>query len=65
MKYLNKIISFICLEYSSENVWGMEQSSIFSFPDKFVLLHLSSMDISWSSKLVFNSANISVQILLK
>lgn len=43
----------------------MEQSIIFSFPDKVVLVHLSGVDISWSSKLVFNSANISVQIVLK
>lgn len=44
---------------------NMEQRSIFSFPDKLDLMHLSGVDISWSSKLVFNSANISVQISLK
>lgn len=40
----------------------MKQSSNFSFPDKFVLVHLSGVDISWSSKLVFHSASISLQI---
>lgn len=43
----------------------MEQSSIFSFTAKFVLVHLSDVDISWSSKMVFSYANISLQISLK